>query len=220
MRDVSRMQLRESVGMPVGTRMRRPRVVMAALSAGGILVLMASCAALSGEPTRGGPLDPFPPHGMFIGDPVGRRFTDGLEVLLLQGSQPARIMSVRSVGGSQSLRHVGTMLAGPERELDAVQKMPGFPPREPRLGVLDPAVGARILPEAQTRDGLGYELLVGYEVVSSEVAMRSGIEVTYRVSGQTYVQFLPARIVYCPKPRSPAECQKIADDRFPEAEIA
>jgi hypothetical protein len=73
-------------------RMRRLPRVIAALSAGGLLVLVASCAAPAGEPSRGGPLDPFPPHGMFIADPVGHRFTDGLEILLLQGSQPARII--------------------------------------------------------------------------------------------------------------------------------
>jgi hypothetical protein len=195
-------------------RMRRLPMVIAALSAGGLLVV-ASCAAPAGEPSRGGPLDPFPPHGMFIADPVGHRFTDGLEILLLQGSQPARIISVRSVGGSQALRHVGTMLAGPERDVDAIQKTPGFPPREPELGVLHRADGSRILPEARTRDRLGYELLLGYEVVSSDVAVRRGIEVTYRVGSTTYERFLPARIIYCPKPNSSRECQKIADDRFP-----
>jgi hypothetical protein len=132
---------------------------------------------------------------MFVSDPVGHRFTDGLEILLLQGSRPARIISVRSIGGSQSLGHVGTMLAGPARDLDAIQKAPGFPPRVPRLGGLHRAVGSWILPEAQTRDRLGYELLLGYEIVSPELAVRRGIEVTYRVGNTTYGRFLPARII-------------------------
>src|SRR5262245_21910825 len=70
----------EFVVMSVGMRMKRQLRGMAALSGVLLPVLMASCAALSGEPRRGGPLDPFPPHGMFISDRVGQRFTDGFEI--------------------------------------------------------------------------------------------------------------------------------------------
>ncbi len=189
---------------------------MTALGLGTLLLVTASCLLLGRGPEQGGPLDPFPPHGMIITDPVGQRFTDGFEILSLEGSEPAKILSVTSVGGSKSLRHVGTLIAGPRRRIDAIQKMPAFPPAAPALGPLHPVRGHRVMPRAQTREELGYELLLGYEVIASELAIRRGIEVRYQVGSTTYEQFLPARILYCPKPRTAKQCGRISNEQFPD----
>jgi hypothetical protein len=192
---------------------RRRAVTLLVL--GTLLLVTPSCLLFDQGPQQGGPLDPFPPHGMIITDPVGQRFTDGFEILQLEGPRPARILLVTSVGGSNALRHVGTLIAGPGRRIDAVQKVAGFPPAEPGLGSLHRARGHRIVPEAQTRDELGYELLLGYEVIAPKLAIRRGIEVRYRIGSTTYQQFLPARILYCPKPRAARQCERISNQRFP-----
>lgn len=153
---------------------------------------------------------------MLIRGEVNERFPDGFEILSLKGSQEAELLSVESVGGSGALKHVGTLVAGPGRRVDAVQKLTGFPPKHPKLGVLNPAVGYRISPREQTRDRLGYELLVGYEVEAQRLAVREGLLITYRVGPTTYKRFLPARIVFCPPHIDDGRCNEIAETRFPD----
>lgn len=152
---------------------------------------------------------------MFIREETGSRFTDSFEILNLEGHRAAVIVSVKSVGGSNSLAHLGTRIAGPGRTVDAIQKIDSFPPQTEELGSLRPAAGYRISPVARTRRELGYELLLGYKVEQQELAIRKGILVRYAVGSVTYETFLPARMVFCPEKMTERECSKLAYARFP-----
>ena len=69
-----------------------------------------------------------------------------------------------------------------------------------------------ILPRDQTRGGIGFELLLGYEVVDDdELAFRSGVEVTYRIGDVEYLSVSPGQLVYCPE-------EMDSDDCFDQAE--
>lgn len=151
-------------------------------------------------------------HGTLARGYVGTRFTDGFDVLFLGGTNNAQIISVRSVGGEDSLEFLGAMLAGPQRKQAGWSQLKGYPPHNAALGPLVEAEGAVIEPREQTQRRLGYELLLGYEVVrDSEVASRSQIEVTYRIGDQDYVWTSLARLVYCP-------AREKSEDCFDEAE--
>ena len=146
-------------------------------------------------------------HGTLARGPAGTRLTDGFEVLRLDGDRPATIVSVESVGGESSLRFLGAYVAGPERKLGAHAQLKGFPPRRKDLGEIVPAEGALVIPRDETRERIGYELLLGYEVVDdTEIGFRSEIVVTYRVDDEDYEWRSPARLVYCPDSATSDEC--------------
>jgi hypothetical protein len=149
---------------------------------------------------------------MIVREPVGKQFTDGFEVLDLGGEEPAVIRAVASVGGDGVIEQLGALLAGPDRKYAAEQLLTGYPPRQPRLGALQDAVGATIQPRDDTRDRLGYELLVGYRSTSDEIGIRTEIVVDYEVDGVLYRRRFPATLVYCPPRLAEQECSDAADD--------
>jgi hypothetical protein len=161
------------------------------------LALCAGLLPLTACAGRDGPLSTPSPHAWTIGRPLGATFTDGLETLEFEGSEPAELMSVRMVG-DPALELVGVGLAGPGREYGSIQLMDGFPPRHPHL---DPAV---IIPDAighpltpQTHYGIGWQLLIGIRVTEPGRHVRTGIEVTYAAAGETYVEVIPAALAVC-----------------------
>lgn len=173
-------------------------------------MLAVSSLVLTGCQSLGlgeGPMRPAPEHGSIVEGPVGRRLTDGFEILQLGGDRPATILSVESVGGDGSLKYLGAYLAGPDRKLAAYTQPEGFPPTTRGLGEIIPAEGAVIEPREQTRRRLGYELLLGYEIVDdSEIAFREEIVVTYRIDDTDYAWRAPAKLVYCPESATSEEC--------------
>lgn len=183
--------------------------------AGLLLAATCGCSGSTVAPTdlsTDGPLRVPPEHGTFATGPVGTTFTDGLDVLFLAGSRPATVVSVRSVGADTSLRFIGAMIAGPTRSQAGWSQLKGYPPRLAALGPLVDAEGAVIDPREETRQRLGYELLLGYEVVDdTTVDHRSAIEVTYEVDGKQYLWRSPARLVYCPPDKTNEECNEIAE---------
>lgn len=164
-------------------------------------------------PVAGGPMRVLGAHGSLLRGQVGTRVTDGLDVLFLDGEQPAEVLAVRSVGGEEGLRFLGARLAGPERRIAAWSQLPGYPPSKPAMGELVDAVGAVVLPREETPRRMGYELLLGYEVVDdSEPVWRSAIEVVYRVGGEDYLWQSPSMLVYCPEGMTGDQCFEIAGD--------
>lgn len=143
-----------------------------------------------------GPLADSNPHAYFIHDTRGTVFSDGFESLSVEGDEPVTIESVRSVGGGSALRFLGARIAGPARRYTAVQTFPVFPPERESLGPLADAVGAVLQPEA-SGGRKGYELIIGYEVISDSYGARDGIEVAYRVGDERYREFISAGLVVC-----------------------
>ena len=167
----------------------------------GILALTAcSGDAVGSNPgvtLRDGPLDTPPPHAWAIGQPIGATFTDGLETLEFEGTEPAELVDVRLIG-DPDLELVGVALAGPDRTYGSIQLMEGFPPRhkdlEPNV-VINDGIGHPMT--AQTRHDIGWELLLGIRVSEPGRHVRTAIEVTYTAAGQTYVEQIPAAMAIC-----------------------
>lgn len=182
------------------------------------LALLTGCTGSDGvgapgeDAKDGGPLREPNRHAYVVTGPEGKQFTDGFEVLYLNGAAPAEIVSVESVGGDSAFKFLGAQLAGPRRKYGAVQETPGFPPTDPALGPIVDAEGATVEPRAKTRQRIGYELLLGYEVIDdSTLAQRTAVEVTYRVGGDTYKWTSPGVLVYCPGGQNAEECLRQAD---------
>lgn len=192
----------------------------AVVAAGVFLALMGAAAAVAtgcgsdslAGPSTDGPMEVVGDHGIVVVDERGTVFTDGLEVLRLEGTEPATIVSVNSVGGEDTFRYLGALVAGPDRRDGAVSYLRRFPPKDRALGELVEAVGAQIHPRSQTRHEKGYELLLGYEVTDdSQVGYRTAVEVVYRVGDKEYLWRSPGRILFCPEPMDSSECTTIAE---------
>ncbi len=168
--------------------------------------LLAGSLTGACSPPDDGPMRVLNEHATLARGPVGTTFTDGFDVLHLEGDQPATIVSVDSRHGD-GLEFLGAMLAGPDRKLAAWAQLPGYPPSKPQLGEIVEAEGAVIQPRSQTRGEIGYELLLGYRVVDdTALSSRSTVEIVYRVDDQEYLWRPPSRLVYCPQGRSGRDC--------------
>lgn len=170
------------------------------------LVSVAACTALAGTPAGGaaplrdGPLESTSAHAWAIGKPVGETFTDGLEALEFAGAEPAKLVRVRMLG-DEGLELVGVGLATPERRFGSVQLMDGFPPTHRDLtasAVLEDGFGVPLA--GSTRAGIGWELLLGIRAREPGRLVRTGIEVTYTVGEETYVEVIPAALAVCASP--------------------
>jgi hypothetical protein len=169
--------------------MAGPRAVAAGLAT---VLVAAGCGGQPGIDR--GPLSNTVAHGWATTMPVGSVFTDGLEVLHLDGHEPAVINSVTMVG-DEGIQLVGASLATPERDFGAFQQLKDYPPTNQKLGELIPAAGASITPFAQ--DKIGWELLLGIKVVDDGYHVRDGIVIEYTVAGEDYRVFDPAQLVVC-----------------------
>lgn len=174
-------------------------------------VLVAGSLAAACSPPDDGPMRVLPEHATLARGPVGTTFTDGFDVLHLEGDQPATILEVRSHHGD-GLEFLGAMVAGPDRRLAAWAQLPGYPPSKRRLGELVQAEGAVVDPLRRTRREIGYELLLGYRVVDdSAVSSRSSVEIVYRVGTKEYLWRSPSRLVYCPEDQEADACFETAE---------
>jgi hypothetical protein len=148
-------------------------------------------------------------HGYVVPARAGRVFTDGFDVVRLQGSQNARILKVESIGGTDVLEFLGARLAGPGRRSGATQILSGFPPHDRPLGDVSAAENAVV--EPQSRTGIkGYELLLGYRIRGQDVGARTGIRITYEVAGRTYETTVEAGLITCPKGEPSTTCRRQA----------
>lgn len=121
-------------------------------------------------------------------------FTDGFTTFAALDDDDVVIESIRSIGDSDDVTVVGTLLSGPLGENGTFQSFEGFPPREGLDGETIEASGALIA----ARSG-HYQILIGYRGVLGEISVRTGVEVTYRVGTTQYRDVLPAGIVMCPE---------------------
>ena len=180
---------------------RRPACLV--LAAVGVLVGAGLVACASGAPTNevrtDGPIQAGPPHGFAISRPVGAEFTDGFEVLYVDGSVPAQIESVDFVG-AEGLELLGAYVVGEAREVAAVQVLDAWPPSPASFGVehLDEAIGSTLAPASRTSRGT--ELLLGIRVVGPGVARRDALEVGYRVGDESFLVTIPAQLTVCTDP--------------------
>ncbi len=195
----------------------RTRVVAVVAAVAGLAVGVVVFAQARDNTTTSGPLQQPGAHGQIVQFAAGTTFTDGFEVLDLRGDAPARLVSVTSVGAEQALQQVGVRVAGPDRNLAASSLMRGFPPTERGLGTVRTLQQTLLRPRHQTRDRMGYELLVGYRVVDdTQVAAREKLVVRYRAAGQEHELVLPARLVYCPPEMPSRTCERTAFRMFPD----
>ena len=174
------------------------------------MTLIASSVAVSGcwfqkSGETDGPLHVFPEHGYVVKAREGRIFTDGFDVVRVDGDAAITIKSVNSVGGEDTLGYLGARIAGPHREVGATQVMRGFPPSAPSLGRVVPAVGATLKPRSQS-GVIGYELLLGYKITDNTLGGRATIKVVYESDGRTYESVIHARLVTCPGGLSSRVC--------------
>ena len=131
----------------------------------------------------------------------GKTFTDAFNVLLVQGDQPARIISVESLQKGSSLVFLGARIAGPKRKEGEQEVLPGFPPVSgAAFGPLAPPAGYVVKPQ-QSTDGRGYELLMGYRMSGTTLTIRQGIRIRYEVAGQKYQVDFESAMVGCPASR-------------------
>ena len=148
--------------------------------------------------TDGGPLRAPNPHGWSTSNSVGDVFTDGMEVLHLEGNREAVIEDVRLVG-DDGLELVGAKVAGQDRAIGFIQYNADFPPvNDPDLGdpVLIDAIGATVTPYSG-----GWELLLGIKATKEGFLVREGVEIDYRVGGEEYTVFREAWLGVCTSPR-------------------
>lgn len=135
--------------------------------------------------------------------------------LALDGTEPAVITSVSVQGGSPGLRVLGFLLADSTRQDAEDAEYMGWPPRAPSVrGSLEPAIGSTVRP-LRTTNGMGYELLIGYERATDQLAVQRAVVVGYRVAGRNYQVTLPSRFIACPGKMTPRLCAGQSDRLFP-----
>ncbi len=165
----------------------------AVLAAGVLASALAGCGT---DPDPGGPLVAPPEHGWSTTQPVGEPFTDGLEVLYLEGGADATIRSV-SLTGAEEIELLGARLASPDRDVASIQKT-AWPPTARSLRPMIDAEGATLTPRAE--DPRGWLLLLGMRVTEPGYHVREGVRVTYEVDGQEHVRELDAELGVCTSP--------------------
>jgi predicted small lipoprotein YifL len=172
---------------------RRRTVLAAVLAAALATFALAGCGA---DAEAGGPLVAPPRHGWSTTQPVGEPFTDGLEVLYLDGQAEAELRSVSLVGAEQ-IELVGARVAPPSRRVASIQKT-AWPPTARALGQVAEAEGAVLTPRAQ--DERGWLLLLGMRVTEPGYHVRRAVRVAYEVDGEKHVRELEAELAVCTSP--------------------
>jgi hypothetical protein len=130
----------------------------------------------------------------------GAVFSDGLEILINQGSKPVTITSVDVHGGDKALEFLGARIGLPGRPDDFNQNMKGFPPRAVPAKFQVSAVGTVLEPHES------YMLILGYRVVDEVMDRRRNVSVDYEVDGDRYHDVLQTRLVACPPPLTDHTC--------------
>ena len=145
-------------------------------------------------PSGGGPLVQPEPHRWHATVKVGTPFTDGREVLYLNGDHRATILYVR-VSGDPTLTAEPALLVGPGRARSRIQRLPWPVPTDQVAQPVEPAEGTTIT--TQKRDPRGWELLVRITAGAPGHHVRDGLRIGYLVDGKTFEQYFPARIDVC-----------------------
>jgi hypothetical protein len=190
-----------------------------------VAVLVVSC----GGPPPVGPLGQ-PEHsaawGWSTSEPVGQQFTDGQILLFVPEGIEVTLTGVEPLLFGDGLAPLGVMVAGPDRQIGAVQQIESWPPADPELGVEPvPAIGA-VLAGTDAVDpalphGRGWELLVGYEVTAPGRTTVQGYRVTYLHDGRPYSLVIGSTLAVCASPTSASnddECEPEETIRYDHRE--
>ena len=148
-----------------------------------------------------GPIDGVSGHGYSFSHSAGEAFTDGFEVLDVEGDEPATVESVELLG-SRGFDLLGAMFVGPGREIGAIQLLFHWPPVPQDFGGAEiiEAEGATLSTESE--NSWGWELLVGMSAAREGRVTRDGVAVSYTVGGVRYRAELRGEIIVCSSPRS------------------
>lgn len=170
----------------------------------GVCVLLTAtsvtgCRDSRGEsrPERGGPMVVNNRQGSALTRPLGSKFTEGVQVLFLEGKDAATITSVDLVG-DPGIKLLGALVLPPPRALGAFQFLDQWPPEQMDgvdFSTVVPAVGARVGTQAETDEG--WELLLGIGVDQEGYLSRRQIRVGYVVDGIDYYVDLPTELAIC-----------------------
>jgi hypothetical protein len=162
-----------------------------------------------------GPMEAQPPNGWDVSMAVGTRFANAWPMLILHGTKPAVITSITVKGPlSPGLKVLGFMLAGPG--VGNATEYRGWPPhgqtptRKSLRATLQPAIGAVVRPQRY-----GYDLLIGYQRETNQVATQRAVVVGYRVGEHRYQVTLASRFIACPPTMTQAQCSKVSDRLYP-----
>jgi len=136
---------------------------------------------------------------------VGRVFTDGMNVIDIGGHEPATLLKVESIGGSEGLKFLGAKLVGPHRSAVDFTSLDGWPTVEGSPPLIEP-VGATLEPTVKTWNRHAYELVMGYRIIRATYAERVGVRVTYKIGDHVYQATLPRLISICPPGRTLTSC--------------
>ncbi len=178
-----------------------------------ILLLLASAvvaallvagwwSGIVGDRVRGGgPLEPDGPYIWFYEARKGAVFSDGMQMLDIQGSEPGTVTTVTVQGGGEALEFLGARIGLPGRPYDFHQQMRG-PPKAVPARFQVPAEGAVLEP------GKGYMLILGYRVIAEVLDRRSSVTVEYQVGGTRYRERSEVELVACPPPLTDHTCAK------------
>jgi hypothetical protein len=138
-----------------------------------------------------------------VDQPVGSSFTYGLLVVRnTTADTTITLVSVTPVIDGD-LRYLGALALGPERQHAAVQLDRSWPPTLPELAGASPVEGTRV--EVHPGDR-GVEILMGYEVTSSERVAVEAVLVDYVVDGVPYRGRFVNTIAICPAAATDDAC--------------
>lgn len=146
-----------------------------------------------------------PEHGWIVAVDPGAVFTDGLELLSLEGEGDVTIRAIRFTG-DREVELAGALLAPPDvRKYAWVQYDPSFPPTDPdfgRVAEFSDAIGYRMVaPSAASPEGdefYGYQLVLGIKVPEAVGEYRrEAIVIDYVASGRSKSITLPAELTVC-----------------------
>lgn len=162
-----------------------------------LLLALPSVTTLVGDSARvrsDGPMGVPNQHGYALSLPVGAEFTDGMELLRLDGGRDAVIEDVQLVG-ADGLELLGAKVTPPPRGLAAISTFRSWPPRHRLLDETKfvDAIGATV----PARTSRPWELLIGLRVTRAGHAIRRAVAVTYRVGDERHRVEFPAKIKVC-----------------------
>lgn len=184
------------------------RSVAVAVAAVALLGATAGCAPATDPPRGDGPLQVADaPHGWALAVPPGAVWTDGMETLRFDTTEPVTIDAIELETDGPSLELVGVRLAGDDREHGSTQFHPTFPPEDEALGPLIPAIGATVEPSPGPVMG-SWQLLLGLRLTGSERVVRRGIRIDYSVGGVAYREVIPAMLAVCPSDQVEPDCEQ------------
>ncbi len=184
-------------------RRRRLWIVVATCLLVVTLVTTGWWAGLVGDRVRdGGPLEPDGPYVWFYEAREGIVFSDGMQMLSLQGPDRATVRSVTVQGGGKALDFLGARVGLPGRPYDFQQQMKGFPPKAVPARLQVPAEGAVLEP------GKSYMLILGYRVISDVLDRRRSVTVEYEAAGERYRRVSQVSLVACPPPLTDVTCAR------------